>query len=39
LSRAIFRCDQATALVQIGLLGPKYLPVAGIETATKGVDG
>ncbi|MGH7933793.1 MAG: dienelactone hydrolase family protein [Candidatus Binataceae bacterium] len=27
--------DQATALVQIGLLDPKGLPVAGIETAAK----
>jgi carboxymethylenebutenolidase len=30
--------DQATALVQIGLLDPKNLPVAGIETAKKVVD-
>jgi carboxymethylenebutenolidase len=27
--------DQATALVQIGLLDPKDLPVAGVETARK----
>jgi carboxymethylenebutenolidase len=27
--------DQATALVQLGLLDPKGLPVAGIETARK----
>jgi carboxymethylenebutenolidase len=30
--------DQATALVQIGLLDPKTLPVAGIETAKKVLD-
>jgi carboxymethylenebutenolidase len=30
--------DQATALVQIGLLDPKKLPVAGRETAEKLVD-
>jgi carboxymethylenebutenolidase len=30
--------DQATALVQIGLLEPKGLPVAGVETARKLVD-
>lgn len=30
--------DQATALVQIGLLDPKTLPVAGIETAKKLLD-
>jgi carboxymethylenebutenolidase len=27
--------DQASVLVQIGLLDPKGLPVAGIETAQK----
>lgn len=30
--------DQASVLVQIGLLDPKGLPVAGIETAKKLVD-
>ena len=30
--------DQASVLVQIGLLDPKKLPVAGIETARKLVD-
>ena len=30
--------DQASVLVQIGLLDPKLLPVAGIETADKLVD-
>ena len=30
--------DQATALVQLGLLDPKNLPVAGRETAQKLVD-
>ena len=30
--------DQASVLVQIGLLDPKGLPVAGIETAQKTVD-
>ena len=30
--------DQASVLVQIGLLDPKKLPVAGIETAKKLVD-
>lgn len=30
--------DQATALVQLGLLDPKNLPVAGIETARKILD-
>lgn len=30
--------DQATVLVQIGLLDPKGLPVAGIETARKALD-
>ena len=30
--------DQATLLVQIGLLDPKGLPVAGRETARKVVD-
>jgi carboxymethylenebutenolidase len=30
--------DQASVLVQIGLLDPKGLPVAGIETARKLVD-
>ncbi len=30
--------DQATVLVQIGLLDPALLPVAGVETAHKVVD-
>jgi carboxymethylenebutenolidase len=30
--------DQASVLVQIGLLDPKGLPVAGVETAHKVVD-
>ncbi|MFG6449499.1 dienelactone hydrolase family protein [Roseateles sp. BYS180W] len=30
--------DQASVLVQIGLLNPKHLPVAGIETARKLLD-
>jgi carboxymethylenebutenolidase len=30
--------DQASVLVQIGLLDPKGLPVAGVETARKVVD-
>lgn len=30
--------DQASVLVQIGLLNPAGLPVAGIETAMKAVD-
>jgi carboxymethylenebutenolidase len=30
--------DQATVLVQIGLLNPQGLPVAGIETARKALD-
>lgn len=30
--------DQASVLVQVGLLDPKGLPVAGIETARKVVD-
>ena len=30
--------DQASVLVQIGLLDPKGLPVAGVETARKLVD-
>ena len=30
--------DQASVLVQIGLLDPAKLPVAGIETAKKLVD-
>jgi carboxymethylenebutenolidase len=30
--------DQASVLVQIGLLDPKNLPVAGVETARKLVD-
>jgi carboxymethylenebutenolidase len=30
--------DQASVLVQIGLLSPKGLPVAGLETARKLVD-
>ena len=30
--------DQASVLVQIGLLDPKGLPVAGVETARKIVD-
>jgi carboxymethylenebutenolidase len=30
--------DQASVLVQIGLLDPKKYPVAGIETAKKALD-
>ena len=30
--------DQASVLVQVGLLDPTGLPVAGAETATKVVD-
>ena len=30
--------DQASVLVQVGLLDPKGLPVAGIETARKVAD-
>jgi carboxymethylenebutenolidase len=30
--------DQASVLVQVGLLDPAGLPVAGIETARKAVD-
>jgi carboxymethylenebutenolidase len=30
--------DQASVLVQIGLLDPAHLPVAGVETARKVVD-
>jgi carboxymethylenebutenolidase len=30
--------DQASVLVQIGLLDPEGLPVAGIETAKKLLD-
>lgn len=30
--------DQASVLVQVGLLDPKHLPVAGIETAKKLID-
>ena len=30
--------DQASVLVQIGLLDPAYLPVAGVETAQKVLD-
>jgi carboxymethylenebutenolidase len=30
--------DQASVLVQIGLLDPRGLPVAGIETARKLID-
>jgi carboxymethylenebutenolidase len=30
--------DQASVLVQIGLIDPKRLPVAGVETAKKLVD-
>ena len=30
--------DQASVLVQIGLLDPKDLPVAGAETAQKAID-
>jgi carboxymethylenebutenolidase len=30
--------DQASVLVQVGLLDPKGLPVAGIETAHKVAD-
>jgi len=28
-------CDQASVLVQLGLLDPSTLPVAGVETARK----
>jgi len=30
--------DQASVLVQIGLLDPAGLPVAGVESARKAVD-
>jgi carboxymethylenebutenolidase len=30
--------DQATVLVQLGLLDPAGLPVAGVETARKALD-
>ena len=30
--------DQASVLVQVGLLDPKGLPVAGVETARKVVE-
>jgi len=30
--------DQASVLVQVGLIDPKRLPVAGVETADKLVD-
>jgi len=30
--------DQASVLVQLGLLDPTKLPVAGIESARKAVD-
>ena len=30
--------DQASVLVQVGLLDPKGLPAAGVETARKVVD-
>ncbi len=30
--------DQASVLVQLGLLNPKNLPIAGVETARKAVD-
>jgi carboxymethylenebutenolidase len=30
--------DQASVLVQVGLLDPKGLPVAGVETARKVTD-
>ena len=30
--------DQASVLVQLGLLDPSKLPVAGVETARKVVD-
>jgi carboxymethylenebutenolidase len=30
--------DQASVLVQIGLLDPTQLPVAGVETAQKVLD-
>jgi carboxymethylenebutenolidase len=30
--------DQAAVLVQVGLLDPKGLPVAGVETARKVAD-
>jgi carboxymethylenebutenolidase len=32
------RWDQASVLVQVGLLDPKGLPVAGSETAHKVMD-
>ena len=31
--------DQASVLVQVGLLDPAGLPVAGVETALKVADG
>ncbi len=30
--------DQASVLVQIGLLDPAFLPVAGVESARKVLD-
>jgi carboxymethylenebutenolidase len=30
--------DQASVLVQLGLLDPEFLPVAGVETARKALD-
>ncbi len=30
--------DQASALVQLGLLDPSTLPVAGVESARKALD-
>jgi len=31
--------DQASVLAQIGLLDPGALPIAGVETARKLIDG
>jgi carboxymethylenebutenolidase len=30
--------DQASVLVQLGLLDPRFLPIAGVETARKALD-
>jgi carboxymethylenebutenolidase len=38
LAREHIHWDQATVLVQIGLLDPTGLPVAGVETARKALD-
>jgi carboxymethylenebutenolidase len=38
IAHAHIHWDQATLLVQIGLLDPKGLPIAGIETARKLLD-